>query len=150
MGKGKLKTLRDRLYRTTPDVVREQALKAMRAQADRATAMNTDQLFGGNLANDQSLPEYSFISVNVYGKPPGPWRLYDTGDFYQGFFMKADKFPIIFGSKDAKTLTIMRMVDAHKLDPDEIFGLNKANFTELVRIYALPDLQAWLRSVIRV
>jgi hypothetical protein len=122
----------------------------MRLHQDRAVAMNTDQLFEGRLANGDTLPEYSFVSVNVYRKPPGPWRLYDTGDFYQGFFMKAEKFPITFGSKDGKTLLIMRMVDAHKLDPDEIFGLNKANFTELVRIYALPDLQGWLRSALRV
>jgi hypothetical protein len=130
--------------------MREQALRSFRNHSARAAAMNTDQLFDGRLANGDTLPEYSFVSVQVYGKPAGPWRLYETGDFYNGWFVKADRFPIIFGSKDAKTLMIMRMVDAHKLDPDEIFGLNKANFTELVRIYSLPDLQSWLRSAIWV
>lgn len=134
-----------RLLAMTPIVMRSKTLEIMREHQATAIGMNTDQLFAGELANGDKLPEYSPLSVQVHGKRPGPWQLYDTGDFYSGWFMNAQAFPIVFGSKDGKTLLIMRMVDAYKLNPDEIFGLNKQNFREIARLYALPDLQAFIR-----
>lgn len=32
----------------------------------------------------RQLPPYSDSSVNRYGKPPGPWRLKETGSTYRG------------------------------------------------------------------
>lgn len=146
----KIKKLRDNLRRMPPEVMSRQALQVMQAHENIAVGMNTDELWEGKLANGDTLWDYSPISVTVYGKPYGPVRMFDEGDFYRGFFMNAASFPIIFGSKDTKTLTIMRMVDAHQQNPDELFGLTKTNFKELVRIYSLPDLQRWVREAIRV
>lgn len=146
----KIKAMVDRLRAVTPEVMRSKVLESVRDNEQTAVSLNTDQLFSGKLANGQEMPEYSLVSVLQFGKPAGPYRLYDTGDFYRDFFIKANKFPIVFDSKDFKTPSIMQLIESKGQDPDEIFGLNKRNKTELAREYVLPELQQYLRNVIRV
>lgn len=140
----------DRLRAVTPEVMRSKILEIVQEEEQAAINLNTDQLFSGKLANGQDMPEYSFVSVMQFGKPPGPYRLYDTGDFYRAFFIDASKFPIVFDSRDVKTPSIMQLIESKDQDPNEIFGLNKQNHTELARIYILPELQDYLRGIIRV
>jgi hypothetical protein len=147
---GKLKDMVDRLRAVTPAVMEAQTLKILRSHRETATNMNTDQLFAGELANGQDMPNYSVVSVERFGKRPGPYQLYDKGDFYRSIFMKADKFPVLFGANDNKTPRIMELIESKGQNPDEIFGVNKANLTELARVYTLPDLQQYLREIIRL
>jgi hypothetical protein len=146
----KIKEMRDRLRAITPEVMKRKVLEVIRNHEETAVNMNTDQLFAGQLANGQDMPDYSMVSVIQFGKRPGPYQLYETGEFYRDFFIKAYKFPIVFDSRNEKTNSIMALIDGKGQDPDEIFGLNKTNRTELARIYALPDLQSYLRTAIRV
>lgn len=146
----KIKAMADRLRVATPEVMRSKVLEIVKDNEQTAVNLNTDQLFSGKLANGQDMPEYSMVSVLQFGKPAGPYRLYETGKFYRDFFIKANKFPIVFDSKDFKTPSIMQLIESKGQDPDEIFGLNKQNFTELARVYVLPDLQGYVRSLIRV
>lgn len=145
-----LKNTISRLRATTPEVMRKETLRILRSEEQLAISMNTDQLFAGQLANGQPLPDYSETSILRFNKRPGPWTLYEDGDFYKGFFMKADKFPVMFGSKDSKTDLIRAKVEAHNLNSDDIFGVNKQNLTELARIHTLPKLQNFVRSIIRI
>ena len=112
--------------------------------------MNTDQLFHGELADGKIMPDYSTTSVLQYGKPAGPWKLFETGDFYSGFFMKGGKFPIVFDSRDQKTGAIRTLLEIHGLDSDQIFGLNKSNLKDLARNYVLPEIQDIVRKAIQV
>jgi hypothetical protein len=146
----KIKAMRDRLRTATPEVMRSKVLQSVENNEETAVNLNTDQLFAGKLANGQDMPEYSLVSVLQFGKPPGPYRLYETGDFYRGFFVDASKFPIVFDSKDLKTPSIMQLIESKDQDPNEIFGLNKQNRTDLARHYLLPELQGYVRSLIRV
>lgn len=146
----KIKALADRLRACTPEVVKQQALKSLRSHETTAINMNTDQLFAGRLANGEKMPDYSETSVMRFGKRPGPYRMYETGDFFDGFFMQAHKFPVIFNSRDLKTPRIMDLIESKGLNPNELFGLDKTNFTDMALHYVLPDLQGWLRSVIRL
>jgi hypothetical protein len=145
-----IKAMIDRLRAATPEVMRSKTLQSVKNNEETAVNLNTDQLFAGKLANGQDMPEYSLVSVIQFGKPPGPYRLFDTGEFYRGFFVKANKFPIVFDSKDLKTPSIMQLIESKDQDPDEIFGLNKQNRTEFARVFVLPELQGYLRSLIRV
>jgi len=45
--------------------------------------MNTFQLSKGMYSTGTFLDNYSEVSVVMYGKPDGPIRLYDTGEFYR-------------------------------------------------------------------
>jgi len=102
---------------------------------DVATNMNTDQLFKGERSDGSNLPDYSPASVNVFGKPQGPIRLFDSGDFYRGFIFANAQFPLFFTSTDEKT-------DELTFDYGEnIFGLNQENKTDLAKSYILPELK---------
>ncbi len=139
-----------RLRATTPNVMREETLRIVKSNEKIAVNMNTDQLFAGKLANGQDMPHYSVVSVQKFGKRPGPYQLYEEGDFYRGFFLKAEKFPLVWGSDDPKTPKIMELIESKGENPDEIFGPDKSNFKELARVYTLPELQEYLRKIIRL
>lgn len=61
------------------------------------------QLTQGLRGDDEFLPDYSQVSVNVYGKPPGPMRLYETGDFYEGIKAEAGHDEVTIIGTDEKT-----------------------------------------------
>jgi hypothetical protein len=147
---GKLIDLTDKLKQLTPDRVEKEVLIIVKANEEVATNLNTDQLFGGKDSKGVNLPKYSLRSVQIFRKPAGPMRLFDEGDFYRGFFLKADKFPIIFQSSDRKTGKIADMLASRGHNPDDIYGLQKSNLTEFSKVYVLEDLQKFLREFIRV
>lgn len=140
-----LKQVISRLRATTPEVMKDEVLSIVRKNEDTATNMITDQLFAGKLGNGQDMPNYSEVSVHRFGKRPGPYQLYESGDFYRGVFVQAQKFPIFFDDKDRKTPSIFDLIESKGLDSNEILSLNKENFTDLGRSYVLPDLQNWFK-----
>lgn len=97
----KLRTIKDSL----PDIA-EKVINDSHAQIEDKIIF---QLRQGLKGDGSHLPNYSPISVAKFGKPFGPIKLYETGDFYQGLQAKA------FGNvleiddtdwKDAKLTTI--------------------------------------------
>ena len=89
------------------------------------------------------MPNYSPVSVEVYGKPAGPIRLYDQGDFYRGFFLNTDKFPVIFYSRDSK---------AQRLEQEygnEIFGLRQQDKKEVAQYIIGPDIREYYKNLYR-
>jgi len=67
---------------------------------DLVAELNTKgQLYAGLLADGGQLPDYSRASVEMFGKRPGPIKLFNTGEFWKswnieltlnGFFIDAD------------------------------------------------------------
>lgn len=55
---------------------------ALQARGTDISELNRDQLRRGEDVNGASLPPYSARSVDVFGKPAGAIKLFDTGDFY--------------------------------------------------------------------
>lgn len=101
---------------------------------ERLVQYNTDQLFAGKRADGTFLPDYSERSVFL-GKPEGPIRLYDEGDFYRGFYVvRTGSFPIILSSTDEKTFELITRYG------EEIFGLDKESLEEFSTIYLLETL----------
>lgn len=141
---GKLYQLRDKMLQLTPERMEKEVLMIVKNNEDTATNLNTDQLFHGKDSDGNSLPNYSPTSVNVYNKPPGPIRLFDSGDFYRGFFLSANKFPIVFSSTDSKTDKLSKAFGYG------IFGLQKKNLTDFARSYVLGDIGKFLREFIHV
>jgi hypothetical protein len=85
-----------------------------------------DQLEQGIDGDGNELPEYSEISVNVYGKEPGPYKLYDTGEFYNSITIeKIDGSGIvIYGDTDKGRIDLM-------MYSDSILYLNNDSLNEL-------------------
>jgi hypothetical protein len=147
---GKLIELSNKLKQLTAKRLEDEVLSIIRENETTLTNMNTDQLFQGQDSKGKSLPDYSERSVQVFGKPSGPMKLFDTGDFYRGFFVRADKFPVVFESSDRKSGKIADLLAAKGEDPDDIYGINKANLKDFSRNYLLPDLQKFLRNFLHV
>lgn len=74
-----------------------------------AEDLNTEQLSEGLRSNGSILPEYSDVSVEVYGKEPGPMTIKDTGDFYKSIEVKANSNQIELISTDEKMKAPVRL-----------------------------------------
>jgi hypothetical protein len=147
---GKLLELTAKLHQLTPERMEKEVLISVKNNEETATNMNTDQLFGGEDVKGKKLPPYSRRSVEVFGKQSGPMTLFDTGDFYRGFFVKADKYPITIFSNDRKTGKIADLLESKGENPDDIYGLQKKNLTEFARSYVLEDFRKFMRNFLGI
>lgn len=147
---GKLLDLHNRLQQLTPERIEKEVLVIVKDNEQVATNMNTDQLFSGQDSKGKNLPSYSRRSVEVFGKQDGPMKLFETGDFYRGFFVKADKYPIVFESSDRKTGNIADLLESKGHEPDDIYGLNKTNLTDFSRSYVLEDFRKFIRDFLGI
>jgi hypothetical protein len=80
------------------------------------------------------MPYYSKRSVEVYGKPPGPWKLFDTGGFWKGLTVaEINAKGWRLTSTDSKTEMILGRFASREFGSSSdkekaaayIFGLNK-------------------------
>lgn len=130
--------------------MRNQILESLKRNEQAAINHITDQLWSGELGDGSKMPPYSDRSVQQFNKPAGPWRLYNEGDYYKGIFIKALRFPVIFDNRDSKTGKIADMLASKGGNPDEILTVQKQNLNDLARNHILPDLQKYIRSLIRL
>jgi len=93
--------------------------------------LNRKQLLEGKTSTGELLPDYSEASVVLFGKRPGPWTLFDTGDFHESIFVGAEKFPVFLDATDVKTETILKKLEARGYDSIQIFGLTEENLDKL-------------------
>ena len=96
---------------------------------------NIFQLQEGQRADGTFLPDYSPRSVNVFGKPPGPIRLFDEGDFYRGITLKVTSEGIELEGLDIKTEMLQFRYGAN------VIGLSEESIDTLGREYVLPLLR---------
>lgn len=92
---------------------------AIEETATAAAVAQRHQLQRGERSDGSFLPDYSFRSVFQYGKPPGPIRLYDTGDFYRGILIDVRQDIFILDSADPKSTMLQNRYGK------EIFGFGK-------------------------
>ncbi len=95
---------------------------------------NIAQLDRGERADGTILPNYSFVSVGVYGKRPGPMTLHDTGDFWRGITLEVYDDSIELIGRDIKTEMLMLRFG------DEIIGLSEESQDSITEDYLEPVL----------
>jgi hypothetical protein len=125
------------LRKFTPDVMEQELLEIVRDNEQVITAMNTDQLFSGKRSDGSDMPPYSRASVEIFGKPDGPIRLFDEGNFYRRFFIDADKFPVRVDSSDPKTVMLVEGTQFKRGFGENIFGITRDNQEHLNKDYIL-------------
>lgn len=89
-------------------------------------------------------PPYQSESYAEFKKTLNPAGVVDlklTGAFWEGFFMKADKFPITFGSTDEKTPELVEKYG------EDIFGVYDKN---AIKQIILQEYQQYQRSLLKV
>jgi hypothetical protein len=94
--------------------------------------LNRERMLGGKLADGSNLPNYSPVSVSVYGYPPGPWRLKATGAFQAAITVAVQPTELTTTSTDEKTAMLIGKVNAKGLKGSAIFGLDKAGKLEYI------------------
>ena len=90
--------LRDNL---TALSMHREALSAIGRTSEEIAKLNREQLLHGKRADGSKMPDYSYISVKLFGKPQGPIMLYDTGAFHASMEVDVDstEFEIIADDK---------------------------------------------------
>jgi len=112
---------------------------------------NQEQLQKGTRSDGTTLPNYSETSVKVFNKPPGPIRLFDSGNFYLSFTIetKPDSIwwvatrPIKYG---------WEMLGTNLLEKygEYIMGLTEANkqlYIEKMKEKLIPKIKEILETL---
>ena len=108
-------------------------LEATYEAAEEIVEFNKDQLWSGRKADGEMMPDYADGS--------GPIKLFDTGSFYDGFFVeRKGSFPITISSSDVKTEMLTKRYG------DEIFGLTRESIKELAENHIQPILVEKIRE----
>ena len=145
-----LKAHLEKLKAYTPERVADDLMAILQEQEETVTNMVTDQLFQGKDSENKDLPEYSPVSVGAFGKRPGPWQLFETGDFYRGIVFQTTKEKGIFESTDGKTPQIFEHLEAKGGNSDTLLGLNSENRKELAQEYLKEKTVAYFRQILAV
>lgn len=121
------------------------ALQSFQEHKEEAMDLNTEsQLFDQGVdSKGRDLGEYTPFTVQIKrakGQKTDFITLKDEGDFYEGFFVKANKFPVVFDSRDSKK---KKLVERFGKD---IFGLTQQSVNELNEEYIKETIQEKFKS----
>jgi hypothetical protein len=116
-----------RNLRAVVELMPEIIAEVIQENASLIEDMNIAQLQAGQRADGSTLPNYSPTSVIKYGKPPGPIRLFETGDFYRGIVVRPFNDRLEMDNTDSKIGKLANRFG------DEIIGLNEDNIEGLRR-----------------
>jgi hypothetical protein len=110
---------------------------------DVLITLNTqDQMFTRGIdSNEDSLGQYSEVSVSVYGKPRGHIRLYDTGNFYESFRIEVDDTGLTIKVDDT-SIYDEPLTEVYGID---ILGLTESNLEILIQ-WILPNYLKYERE----
>lgn len=110
-------------------------VESVRDSADRMADLNAEQINTGLKADGSQMPDYSLRSVVQYGKPYGPIRLRDTGQWQQGLYVKVQGSDVTFGSTDSKDQMLRDRYG------DNIEGLSEQYKGEAIREAVRPNFR---------
>ena len=103
-------------------------IEAMNESKETIKNLQINQFQLGKDGEGGDLPQYSPASVEMYGKPDGPWSLKDTGAFYKGVKVTIKSDETDLTSTDNKTEMLRKKVRANRTGSGgEIFGLTHQN-----------------------
>jgi hypothetical protein len=115
------------------EAIPELAVEVIEETKTTLEELNIMQLQQGERADGQSLKDYSPVSVAKFGKPPGPMKLFHTGDYYEGIKTKVfqDKFELIGTDEKSEMLTAIH---------GPVIGVNDQNLQDYTDFVFKPEL----------
>lgn len=126
---GKLKQVADKLKTVTKEQQENAALGIIRKNSSYILDLETAQLMAGKTSEDKPVtPAYRNPKYAAFKKSLNPAGVVDlklTGEFHRSFFIKAEKFPLMFGATDEKTNELVGKYG------ESIFGLDKKSKDEM-------------------
>lgn len=112
--------------------------------APKAEQLVIDQLDRGERADGSLLPNYSPASVFHYGKPAGPMKLFDQGNFWEGITLVVDESGIEMIGRDEKTKMLQIRYG------DDIIDMSEESLSILNERYAIFTLQKYLSAKLQL
>lgn len=112
----KVRILRERIKTLKHAIENDFMPRIAKDLAPRLEDKIIEQLDRGERGDGKILPVYSPVSVEVYGKPPGPIRLEHTGDWRRGIQIIISNDGIEFISTDPKSDKLMQDYGEEILD----------------------------------
>lgn len=76
--------------------------ETMEESKETLADLNAEQINTGLKADGELMPDYSIRSVVQYGKPAGPIRLRDKGDWQAGLYVTVEGDKVVFNNTDNK------------------------------------------------
>lgn len=141
----KITQLRDRLASVTVEEQESNILRILKENESYLLDLNTGQLLKGVDSDALPLkPAYKserYAAFKLTLNPEGVVDLRLTGAFHHGFFIEADKFPIMFDSTDEKTDKLRIWYG------EKIFGLSQLSKEDLVS-HVRPQIQDYYKSLL--
>jgi hypothetical protein len=117
---------------------------AMQLTSAEAVDQQKAQLAQGLRSDDTVTDDYSFRSVFQYGKPPGPIKWYDKGDFYRGIRIDVREDIFTLSSTDSKSTMIL---NSKKGGPNTL-GLGtdaKNKYIQVLRPVFINEIRTYLK-----
>lgn len=122
-------------------------IQAISKNQNSAVELQVEQQLSGKEKNGKTMPDYSPVSVNKFGKTPGPITLRDTGAFQRDMYMKVNESGVLFNSNDEKS----RMLEERFAQFDyEIFGLNNSTKSEFIKNHVKPTFITDVKSALKL
>lgn len=145
---GKIQDMATKLRKDgSVEAVEKALLNIVKKNESEALDLNLNQLFSGKDSQGEEItPAYTPFTQMIKqskGQPTDRVTLKDEGNFYNSFFLQADKFPVLFDASDLKTPQLTEKYG------EQIFGLDKQNtgaFAQEIK----PEVQAFYRGLIHV
>ena len=139
--------IRDRIRKLKALSMERTVLEGFKKNSTQIIDLNKLQLDAGNDSLGRPLmPPYrnpNYAKMKLYMNPKGVVDLKLEGDFWAGFFMEADQFPITFSSSDLKS---GKLVDKYGA---QIFGLDQTSLGTAKQI-VLPEVHEAFRKALHV
>lgn len=102
--------------------------------------LNIAQLDRGERADGSILPNYSIVSVSVYGKRPGPMNLHNEGNFWRGITLEVYDNGVELIGRDMKTEMLQLRYG------DEIIGLQDKSKEALEEDYLKEEIHKKIQT----
>ena len=113
-----------------------------------AEDMNVEQLNDGQRADGTYLPDYSEVSVKVYGKPQGRIKLKETGEFHEKIKAEIRGDKLYLTDYSQKFLHKPARLAARY--GYEIIGLTEKNIKKLTDDEVLPFVLRKIKKLLKI
>lgn len=101
--------------------IKEVAIESLRQCSSALANLNVEQMNKGVKSDGNLMPDYSPVSVEKFGKPEGPIKLFDKGDFYRGWKVDVRDEQIFITSTDDKAEMLFKRYATKR---SNLFGLS--------------------------
>ena len=121
--------------RESPDAMVQMLKETFTELAPVVEDLNIEQLERGQRPDGSTLPNYSPVSVRIFGKRPGPMTMRNEGDYHRGITLVVSDTGVDLQGRDIKSEML-------ELRYGELLGLQEESKQLLEEGYLITELDS--------